>query len=147
MQEDEFGKNPEPPNPLKLDENDLAGHIRRNQKELEKQLNELVKQYRNGELKKPNIHPRSFDDVNQKEDEHIQELMVKDDPSKLINSFHVSERIQLKAIRKNPENIKYIKKPTFNAQLEALNLDYNVIKYLDIERYPELYTKYYFMCI
>lgn len=56
------------------------------------------------------------------------------------------KQVQLRVIEQDPGCIKYIKNPDYDACLEALDQDPdNVIAYINIEEYPELYEKYYFM--
>lgn len=63
---------------------------------------------------------------------------------KFIKNPH--KQVQLRAIGQDPGCIKYIKNPDYDVCLEALDQDPdNVIVYIDIDKYPELYEKYYFM--
>src|SRR6056297_68833 len=61
-----------------------------------------------------------------------------------------SEKICLEVMKKNGRCIKYINNPSERVCLEALHnckmidLD-KIIKYIDIEKYPDVYEKYCFM--
>ena len=63
-----------------------------------------------------------------------------------------SEEMCLEAIRQNGHAIQYINNPSENVCLEALHncpkeqLN-NIIRYIDIEKYPDIYEKYCFMKI
>src|SRR6056297_1256905 len=61
-----------------------------------------------------------------------------------------SENVCLKAVKKDGRDIQYINNPSENVCLESLHncpkekLN-NIIRYINIEKYPDIYEKYCFM--
>jgi len=61
-----------------------------------------------------------------------------------------SEKVCLEAVKTNALSIQYINNPSENVCLESLHncpkekLN-NIIRYIDIEKYPDIYEKYCFM--
>ncbi len=60
---------------------------------------------------------------------------------------HIPENIQLQLIHRNIYAIRYIREPTLNVLNELININNledldNLIRYVDIIKYPEIYEKY-----
>jgi len=55
------------------------------------------------------------------------------------------KKICLKAIKQDGLTIQFVKNPTKEMCLEALNQNINAIKYIDIKKFPKVYEKYLFI--
>jgi len=83
-------------------------------------------------------------------DEEFQLEQVKEYGHSIKYIHNPSEAVCLEAVKRNGCTIQYIHNPSERVCLEALhncklvNLNM-VIRYIDIEKYPDLYEKYCFM--
>lgn len=70
---------------------------------------------------------------------------VEENPDRIAVIKNPTEECQIEAIKKKPTVIGYIKNPTFNACITAVEENPNTIVLIDVEEFPEIYEKYYFM--
>ena len=83
-------------------------------------------------------------------DEDFQLEQIKEHGALIRYIHNPSKRLQLEAVKQSDISITFINNPSFEVCEQVLhncnnhNLDI-IIRYIDIEKYPELYEKYCFM--
>lgn len=100
------------------------------------------------EVEQPRNQPISKEDLIEKEtNKELQLELVKEDYNNIKYFSNQFEETQIEAIKQSIDTIRFLKNPTLNVCLEVLNNNPNYIIFMDIQKYPELYEKYYFMKI